>query len=250
MTSLEPAERIGTEITITSAIDVTLIDHMGSDGQIAAAARVSTTGDEAILYNGDHEGTTGLLRYLMRNQHGTPFEHGSLTFFVRCPIFVMREMQRHRIGVSFNEESGRYRTLAPRFWTPPADRLLNVPATYKPARPTFERGTDEQFDLIASHDQVHFDAAFSAYEAEINAGIAREVARRLLPIGTYTTAWMTCNPRSLMHFLALRTHRPDATTVSYPQREIEQVAEQMETAFAAHWPITARLFTELGRVAP
>lgn len=249
MTTLEPADPFGPGIEITSRIGVELIQHVGDDVAIAAAARVSTGGDVSML-GADPNEVQGLLRYLMKHRHGSPWEHGSMTFRVHVPIFVMREMQRHRIGVSFNEESGRYRTLDPTFWSPPADRPLNVPAAYKPARPTFDPGTAEQFDLIASHDRVLYDALYTAYEAEVNAGIAREVARRLLPVGLYTGAWVTCNPRSLMHFLSLRTHRSDAAYPSYPQREIEQVAEAMEAIFATHWPITARLFDELGRVAP
>ena len=248
MTTLETADPFGPGIEITSRIGVELIQHVGSDTAIAAAARVSTGGDQSML-GSDTAEVEGLLRYLMKHRHGSPFEHGSLTVRVHVPIFVMREMQRHRV-LSFNEESGRYRTLDPTFWTPAADRPLNVPATYKPARPTFDRGSAEQLDLIASHDRVLYDALYTAYEAEVANGIAREVARRLLPVGLYTSAWVTCNPRSLMHFLSLRTHRSDATYPSYPQREIEQVAEAMEAIFAAHWPITARLFDELGRVAP
>ena len=252
MTSLETAEPIGTDTTImtTSAIDVTLMLQAGSDAMICAAAKVSTSPEDALAIARDQDASKGLLRYLMRHSHGSPFEVGTMTFFVHCPVFVMREIQRHRIGFSFNEESQRYRTVGSAFWTPPPDRLLDTPDGYKSARPTFERGTKEQFDLISSHDQVLYDAAYTAYEAEVANGVAREVARRLLPVGIFTSAWVTCNPRSLMHFLSLRTHRPDAAYPSYPQREIEQVAEAMEAIFAQHWPITARLFDELGRVAP
>ncbi|MGB3330875.1 MAG: FAD-dependent thymidylate synthase [Thermomicrobiales bacterium] len=250
MTSLKTADPIGTDVSFRSSVTVTLMLQVGSDAMICAAAKVSTSPAEALDLARDREASTGLIRYLMRHRHGTPFEHGLMTFYVHAPIFVMREMQRHRIGMSFNEESGRYHTLEPSFWSPPADRPLNTPDDYKPARPTFDRGTAEQFDLIASHDQILFDAAYSAYEAEIANGIAREVARRLLPLATYSSAWVTCNPRSLMHFLSLRTHRTDAAHPSYPQREIEQVAEAMEVMFAQYWPITARLFDALGRVAP
>jgi thymidylate synthase (FAD) len=204
---------------------VTLIQHAGSDAMVAAAAKVSTTGDEARdLERIEQEGgISGLIRYLMRYRHGSPFEHGMMTFFVHAPIFVIREMQRHRIA-SYNEES-------------------------KPSRPTFETGTPEQFELIRKHDAM-YQQLYDAYEEEIAAGIGNEVARRLLPLGTYSSFWITINPRSLMNVLSLRTHHDDASFVSYPQREIEEVAEQMESAFAEYWPLTYKAFIKNGRVSP
>jgi len=229
---------------------VTLIQQAGGDAMVAAAAKVSTTGDEArdLAKIEEEGGISGLIRYLMRHRHGSPFEHGMMTFFVHAPIFVIREMQRHRMA-SYNEESGRYKQLEPVFWSPAEDRLLARTEGYKPSRPTFEEGTPEQFALIHKHDAL-YQQLYDAYEEEIAAGIGNEVARRLLPLGTYSSFWITINPRSLMNVLSLRTHHEDASFVSYPQREIEQVAEQMEAAFAEHWPLTYKAFIKNGRVAP
>lgn len=229
---------------------VTLIQHAGDDTMVAAAAKVSTSGDEArdLARIEEEGGISGLIRYLMKHRHGSPFEHGMMTFFVHAPIFVIREMQRHRIA-SYNEESGRYKQLEPVFWSPGEERQIARTEEYSSARPTFQPGTPEQFDLIHQHDAL-FDQLYAAYEAEIAAGIGNEVARRLLPLATFSSLWVTMNPRGLMNFLSLRVHADDARTVSYPQREIEEVAEQMEAAFATHWPLTHKAFTKNGRVAP
>lgn len=239
-----------TEIRIEQKPTVTLIQHVGNDTMIAAAAKVSTDGDAAreLAQTEESQGISGLIKYLMKHRHGSPFEHGMMTFFVHAPIFIVREMQRHRIA-SYNEESGRYKQLEPVFWSPADDRLLSKPEGYKSARPTFEPGTPEQFEMIRNHDDL-YRQLYEAYEEEIEAGIGNEVARRLLPLGTYSSFWISINPRSMMNVLSLRTHREDATFLSYPQREIEQVAEAMEQAFAEHWPITYKAFIENGRVSP
>lgn len=229
---------------------VTLIQHVGDDVMVAAAAKVSVDGPAARdLERVEGSGKVpGLIRYLMRHRHGSPFEAGSMTFFVHAPIFVMREMQRHRIA-SYNEESGRYKQLEPVFWSPGVNRPIARSEGYRSARPTFESGTLEQFELVERHNDL-IAALYTAYEKEIEAGIGNEVARRLLPLGTYSSCWVTMNPRALMNFLSLRTHRPDAAFVSYPQREIEQVAEQMEATFSELWPMTYEAFVGNGRVAP
>ncbi len=229
---------------------VTLIQHAGDDVMVAAAAKVSTTGDEARDLERIEEegGISGLIRYLMKHRHGSPFEHGMMTFFIHAPIFVIRELQRHRIA-SYNEESGRYKQLEPVFWSPSDDRKISRPEDYKSARPTFDPGTPEQFALIRKHDEL-FDQLYAAYEEEIAAGIGNEIARRLLPLATFSSVWVTMNPRGLMNFLSLRVHDPEATNVSYPQREIEEVAEQIEAAFAELYPLTHKQFVKNGRVAP
>jgi thymidylate synthase (FAD) len=229
---------------------VTLIQHAGGDTMVAAAAKVSTTGDEARSLERIEEegGISGLIRYLMRHRHGSPFEHGMMTFFIHAPIFVIRELQRHRIA-SYNEESGRYKQLEPVFWSPDNERPLAKTEGYKPSRPTFTAGTPEQYELIRKHDEL-YSQIYEAYEEEIAAGIGNEVARRLLPVGTFTSCWVTINPRSLMNVLSLRIHDAEAKAVSFPQREIEEVAQEMEAAFARQWPLTHAAFLKNGRVGP
>lgn len=229
---------------------VTLVQHVGSDVMIAAAAKVSVSGEAARELEATPEDGSifGLINYLMKQRHGSPFEHGLTTFFVHAPLFVIRELQRHRIA-SYNEESGRYKQLEPVFWSPDRDRKIARTESYRAARPTFTEGSSEQFRMISEHDEL-FRSLYEAYEEEIAAGIANEVARRLLPLATYSSTWVTMNPRGLMNFLSLRVADDASAFRLYPQREIEEVAIDMEGAFAEYWPLTHKAFVRNGRVAP
>jgi thymidylate synthase (FAD) len=184
---------------------------------------------------------------LMRDRHGSPFEHNSMTFYVSAPIFVFREFMRHRIA-SYNEESGRYRELRPVFYVPgPERRLVQVG---KPGAYDFVEGTREQYELVTSQTRSVCREAYAAYQRMLEAGVAREVARIVLPVSIFSTMYVTMNARSLMNFLSLRTKRDDAHFTSFPQREIEMVAERMETQWAALMPLTHAAFENNGRVAP
>jgi thymidylate synthase (FAD) len=184
----------------------------------------------------------------MRDRHGSPFEHGSFTFVIEAPIFVAREFFRHRAGWSYNEESGRYRELRSVFYVPAPDR--NLQQVGKPGAYTFEPGTPAQYSSVTASSKDAYQVAWSAYQNQLQAGVAKEVARNVLPVGIFTSFWATCNPRSLMHFLSLRTNRQNSKVPSFPQREIEMVADQMEYAFMDVMPHTHRAFEMNGRVAP
>lgn len=230
-----------TEIIYTSEVQADLIQHVGSDAMIANAARVST----GQVGEYDDAKDAGLIRYLMRKKHGSPFEHNSMTFLVEAPIFVAREFMRHRAGFSYNETSGRYSVLEPKFYVPAEDRpLVNMGSS---ANPKFEAGSEGQFlEMHTSLDYV-YSTAWGEYVGMIRAGIGNEVARIVLPLGIMTSFYVTCNARSLMAFLALRTS--DAG-VSNPQHEIELVAKKLEEQFAILFPKTYASFNEFGRVAP
>jgi len=231
------------DITVTSDLSVELIDCMGDDSRIVAAARVSTKGTRA-----EDESAPGLINYLMKNRHGTPFEHGSMTFRVSAPIFVFREWHRHRVGWSYNEESGRYKQLEPKFYIPSAARKIRQ--TGKPGHYTYETGTYKDYLLV--YDSI-LDACCRAYEnysAMLDEGIAREVARMCLPVNIFSTMYATCNPRSLMHFLGLRTQHEEAKFPSFPMHEISMAADIMEHYFYQLYPITSTAWHENGRVAP
>ena len=102
-----------------SDVTVELVKHTASDADVLFAARVSTAGEQSLdELQKDPERSKGLINYLMRDRHGSPFEHNSMTFFISAPIFVFREFMRHRVGWSYNEESGRYRELEPVFYVP------------------------------------------------------------------------------------------------------------------------------------
>jgi 4-hydroxy-tetrahydrodipicolinate synthase len=141
-----------------------------------------------------------------------------MTFFISAPIFVFREFMRHRIA-SYNEESGRYRELKPVFYVPSAERkLVQVGKT---GAYTFVDGTKEQFDITVESMKAAYVVAYESYVKMLEAGVAREVARAVLPVATYSSMYVTMNARALMNFLSLRTGREGSHFPSYPQREIE-----------------------------
>lgn len=236
-------------VKIQSDVTVELVKHSASDNDVLWAARVSTLGEQSLEeITKDPARSKGLINFLMRDRHGSPFEHTSMTFFISAPIFVFREFHRHRIGWSYNEESGRYRELAPVFYVPGRDRKLVQEG--KPGKYTFVEGTEEQHRLVAETLEESYRRAYAAYQEMLAAGIAREVARAVLPVGLFSTMYATCNARSLMHFLSLRTRDERAKVPSFPQQEIEMVARRMEEHWARLMPLTYEAFNAHGRVAP
>jgi thymidylate synthase (FAD) len=236
-------------VKFRSDVTVDLMDSMGDDRSLAAAAWISTQGVDAnhIMEKSDEE-VAGLLNFLMRDRHGTPFEHASMTFRIECPIFVVREFHRHRVGWSYNEESGRYTELKPVFYLPSDTRPLQQVG--KPGAYTFEPGTDTQVFVKNGAITKASKEAYAQYLGMLREGIAREVARMVLPVNIFTSFYATCNPRSLMHFLSLRTKNENARFPSFPQQEIEMVAVQMERHFTDLFPETHKAYQAHGRVAP
>jgi thymidylate synthase (FAD) len=236
------------ELKFSSDVVVELVKHSASDDDVAFAARVSTLGERAQSQIGAEDSKLGgLINFLMRDRHGSPFEHSVFTFYVKAPIFVWREHMRHRIA-SYNEESGRYRVLDPEFYIPNKDRkLLQIG---KPGAYVFEDGTDEQHAIVYSNYRRVCKQSYMEYEEMVRLGIAREVARGVLPLTIYSSAYVTINSRSLMNFLSLRRNVEGQSFPSYPQREIEMVAEKYEEFFKELMPLTHKAFVENGRVAP
>lgn len=226
---------------------VTVKQMMGDDELICDAARCSTLGEEADEYVRSASNDQGLISFLMKNRHGSPFAHGAITFIVKAPLFVWREHMRHTVHVSYNEESGRYRKLKPEF--------------YKPEKARTQTGKAGHYEIVDTDDEVmNHDMscaiewanirAYKMYEEMLRRGIAREVARMVLPVNIMSTAYVTFNPRSLMNFLSLRVDSPTARFQTKPQREINMVADEYERVFAELWPWTHRAFEDCGRVAP
>ncbi len=225
-----------------SNMTVELVQSMGSDEAVVLAARVSTKTESV-----DATKDAGLINYLMRDRHGSPFEHNAFTFYIEAPIFVFREFQRHRIA-SYNEESARYKQLEPVFYVPNLERKLiqkGKPGAYK-----FELGDLSHLTAVYRSTYEANKSAYEEYQKMLDAGVAREVARGVLPVNIYSSMYVTMNARSLMNFLSLRTDREENLFPSFPQREIEMVAEQMEAIFAERMPITYDCFNKNGRVAP
>lgn len=232
-----------------SDVGVELVKHAASDNDVAWAARVSTQGELAdAIQAQDPQSHKGLINFLIRDRHGSPFEHSSMTFRIHAPIFVMREFMRHRAGWSYNEESGRYRQLNPVFYVPDEDRKLVQ--TGKPGAYSFEAGSFYQQRQTQTEIKGASRMAYYSYELLLSQGIAREVARMVLPVNIFSSMYATCNARSLMHFLGLRTKHEDAKFPSFPQREIEMVAEKMEKYLYDLMPITYAAWQKNGRVSP
>ena len=236
------------EINFRSDVTVELVKASASDSDVIWAARVSTAGENSLDdVDSDASRSEGLINYLARERHGSPFEHTSMTFFISAPIFVFREFMRHRIA-SYNEESGRYRELRPNFYVPSKERKLVQIG--KAGSYTFIDGTDEQYETTVRAIKESCTVAYENYKKMLDAGVAREVARAVLPVGLYSSMYVTMNARALMNFLSLRTSREGSHVPSYPQREIEMVAEKMEQYFATLMPLTHGAFEKSGRVAP
>ena len=236
------------EIVFREDMSVELVKSSASDADVIWAARVSTTGDKSLEdVGGDASKSEGLINYLARERHGSPFEHTSMTFFISAPIFVFREFMRHRIA-SYNEESGRYRELKPVFYIPSKERKLVQIG--KAGAYTFVDGTPEQYEITVKSIKETCVLAYENYQKMLDAGVAREVARAVLPVTLYSSMYVTMNARALMNFLSLRTAREGSHFPSYPQREIEMVAEKMEAEFAKLMPITYGAFQKSGRIAP
>ena len=237
------------EIQFRTDVTVELVRGHAADADVLFAARVSTKGEQSLEdVDADASKSAGLINYLMRDRHGSPFEHNSMTFFISAPIFVFREFMRHRVGWSYNEESGRYRELQPVFYVPGEDRKLVQQG--RPGKYEFVEGTPEQHKLVTEAMEAAYRQSYRAYQEMLEAGVAREVARATLPVGLFSSMYATCNARSLMHFLSLRTQDERARTPSFPQREIAMVAERMEALWAQLMPLTYDAYNANGRTAP
>lgn len=225
-----------TELRIFDHGFVRLDDYMADDLSVVNSARVSF----AVRKDHMDERDAGLIRFLMRELHGTPFEHNSFRFHIRCPIFVAREWARHRIA-STNEESARYHQLSDDFYLPEPEAVRTQ--TGKPGAYTFEPVPDDLAHETRDTFSRQYRAAYGAYVDLVEKGVAKELARALLPLGIYTQFYWTLNARALMNFLALR----NAESAQY---EIRIYAQAVERFFAEKMPMTHRCFVEMGRQVP
>jgi len=215
---------------------VRLDDAMATDLSVVNAARVSFARRKEEMDESDE----GLIRFLMRDRHGTPFEHNSFRFHIRTPLFVAREWFRHRIG-SFNEFSMRYARATDEFYVPEPEDVRSQIG--KPGAYSFEPVSDELAETAREELRAVYEAAYAAYERLVEAGVARELARAAIPVGAYTEFYWTVNARALMNFVSLRA----ADTA---QREIRRYADACELFLAEKMPVTHASFVASGRVAP
>src|SRR5690348_14928412 len=230
------------EVLPEKQIDV--LDHgfvrldaaMADDLSVVNAARVSFARRKEELDEADE----GLIRFLMRDRHGTPFEHNAFRFHVRCPLFVAREWFRHRIG-SFNEFSMRYARATDDFYVPEPEDVRSQVG--KPGAYSFEPVETGLAEQAREELREVYEHAYGVYERLVEAGVARELARSVMPVGAYTEFFWTVNARALMNFVSLRA----ADTA---QREIRYYAQAVEQFFAGKMPVTHAAFVAAGRVAP
>jgi thymidylate synthase (FAD) len=209
---------------------------LADDLSVVNAARVSFARRKEVMDESDE----GLIRFLLRERHGTPFEHNSFRFHVRCPLFVAREWFRHRVG-SFNEFSMRYARATDDFYVPEPEDVRSQVG--KPGAYSFEPVDDELAERTRAELQDVYDHAYATYERLVEAGVARELARSVLPVGAYTEFYWTVNARSLMNFVSLRA-------AESAQREIRRYAEAVERFLAEHMPVTHAAFVANDRTAP
>lgn len=235
-----------TKIEYSSVLTADLVKSSASDEDVLKAAWVST-GQDNRLDEADEKRRAGLINYLTKKRHGSPFEHSHFTFYVEAPIFVFREFMRHRIA-SYNEESGRYQEMTPKFYVTPRGRAIVQEGSG--AHPKLVAGSREQLKLAVDAEKAAGKFTWELYQAQLDAGIAKEVAREVLPLNIYSRMYVTMNARALMNFLSLRIDSKHAMFETKPQWEIDQVAREMEKAFAEAMPLTYKAFVENGRVAP
>jgi thymidylate synthase (FAD) len=215
---------------------VRLDDAMASDLSVVNGARVSFARRKEEMEEAD----AGLIRFLMRERHASPFEHSVFRFHVRSPIFIAREWFRHRWG-SFNEFSMRYAKATDEFYVPEPEDVRSQVG--KPGAYSFEPVSDELAERTREELQAVYETAYETYERLVEAGVARELARSVIPVGAYTEFYWTVNARALMNFVSLRA--ADAA-----QREIRMYAEAVESFFEQKMPVTHAAFVAAGRLAP
>lgn len=218
-------------IEYVDAVTVSLIDASASDDMVALAAWVSNANDDVDKLS-EREKVKGLINFLYRNRHMSPFEHGHFTFKVDVPLFVAREWHRHRT-MSYNEVSGRYTEFQPRFYLPARTRPLVQEG--KMGNYNFVKGSDDQYAKVSANQRWIINESWQSYQRQLEAGVAKEVARMVLPVSLMTQFYVTVNPRNLMQFLSLRDD-------SHALKEIRDAARQMDAIFRKEMPLTWKAF--------
>jgi thymidylate synthase (FAD) len=207
---------------------IRLVDYMGSDDRIVQAARVSY-GDGTKSYRQDK----GLINYLLRNEHTSPFEQVVLTFHVKLPIFVARQWIRHRTA-RLNEISGRYSVMKSEFYVPAAEDISFQSDNNKQGRSVEEVPQDVQDKVLKLLTEGQ-ERIYKEYEDILESNIARELARINLPLSTYTEWYWQIDLHNLFHFLKLRLD-------PHAQKEIRVYGEVMLEIAKKVCPIAVEAF--------
>lgn len=227
-----------TQIELLSDLELTLVDKMGTDRSVINAARVSLNQHDVEAAEIMSGKDTGLISFLMKNRHASPFEHSAVSILVDAPIFVVREWHRHRTQ-SFNEVSGRYTELKPRFYAPDYGRPLVQIG--KPGAYSFELPADNAaYSKLWSDFRHSGQTAWDTYERLLSEGVAKEVARMVLPVNIYTGWYATGNLRAWINFLSLRAE-------GQAMYEIRTLAYKLEDVLRELFPTTITAWDKEGR---
>lgn len=208
---------------------VVLVDHMGSDADISEAARISY-GQGTKTINDDRN----LIRYLMRHQHTTPFEMCEVKFMIKMPIFIMRQLVRHRTA-SINEYSGRYSEMSDEFYVPDAEYLAPQSQTNRQGRDgEMEIGTKVR--VLARMEYIN-KVSYDAYQGQLSDELSRELARITLPLNNYTIIYWKANLKNFLHMIHLRAD-------SHAQQEIQDFANAMYELAKPLFPIACEAWED------
>lgn len=211
---------------------IRLVDFMGGDNRVVSSARVSF----GAVSKGEEQDKR-LIKYLLEHAHHTPFEHCYFQFHICCPIFVARQWMRHRWG-SYNEVSARYTQVKDEFYIPSQMRGQDT----KNKQGSVPTSSLDQEKLIKLYEDS-VEASYAAYNKLIEAGVAREMARGVLPVCQYTQFYWSVNARSLLNFLSLRTD-------NHAQWEIRVYADAIAKIFQEKMPWSWEAFENLSRKLP
>ena len=235
-----------TPAVFRSDVKAVLMDSMGGEGSIVRRARVSTEGADSIFIPTEIlEGSDlGLLKWLYNNKHGTPFEGVEFEWYFEVPIFVSRQIVKHRL-TSINEESGRYRELKGEFFVEPEGRpIVQIGKT---GDYNFVEGRPDQMEALQGVERLTAEAAWENYQKLLAYGIAKENARKILPVSLYTSMYFKANLRTMLNFVSLRKDwGPDAVHPSKAQYEIAMLTEQIAEVIKEKVPNVWNSFVENG----
>lgn len=212
---------------------VGLVDHMGSDGAVVQAARVSYgAGTKQV------QDDRNLIRYLMRHKHTTPFEMCEVKFHIKLPIFVMRQLVRHRTA-SMNEYSARYSVMTDEFYIPELEQIQQQSSTNKQGREDNDWGFEEKRGVQHAFQRSFFNAykEYTELLGKDGTGLTRELSRSVLPVGGYTELYWKANLKNFLHMARLRMD-------SHAQWEIQEFARAMYDLVKPLFPQVCEAFED------
>lgn len=204
---------------------VELVDSMGSDLSVVNSARVSFGKKKSKFDNKDKK----LIKYLLEHEHTSPFRHASLQFHIKAPIFVLRQWQKHQVGCSWNEISGRYVEFTEEYY---------LPKYFRKQSKSNKQGSYGEVEDNFFCSQVYensISSSFDRYRILLNNGVCKEQARMVLPLSLYSECYWTCSLQAVLHFLRLRLD-------SHSQYEIRQYALAVRKYVAELFPNTMESF--------